>query len=83
MREWFDERSQTVQRRDDLSEKGATMRLGAYSCRIEPQSFAYQAYQNKEISERHRHRYEFNNEYLERLKEAGLVISGTSPNRNR
>ena len=80
MREWFDERSQTVQRRDDLSEKGATMRLGAYSCRIEPQSFAYQAYQNKEISERHRHRYEFNNEYLERLKEAGLVISGTSPN---
>ena len=80
MREWFDERSQTVQRRDDLSEKGATMRLGAYSCCIEPQSFAYQAYQNKEISERHRHRYEFNNEYLERLKEAGLVISGTSPN---
>ena len=80
MREWFDERSQTVQRRDDLSEKGATMRLGAYSCRIEPQSFAYQAYQNKEISERHRHRYEFNNAYLEHLKEAGLVISGTSPN---
>ena len=80
MREWFDERSQTVQRRDDLSEKGATMRLGAYSCRIEPKSFAYQAYQNEDISERHRHRYEFNNEYLERLKQAGMVISGTSPN---
>ena len=80
MREWFDERSQTVQRRDDLSDKGATMRLGAYSCRIEPPSFAYQAYQKEEISERHRHRYEFNNDYLDRLKEAGMVISGTSPN---
>jgi CTP synthase len=80
MREWFDERSQTVQRRDDLSEKGATMRLGAYSCRIETNSFAYQAYQKEEISERHRHRYEFNNDYLDRLKEAGMVISGTSPN---
>ncbi len=80
MREWFDERSQTVQRRDDLSAKGATMRLGAYSCRIDTNSFAYQAYQKEEISERHRHRYEFNNDYLDRLKEAGLVISGTSPN---
>ena len=80
MREWFDERSQTVQRRDDLSAKGATMRLGAYSCRIETNSFAYRAYQKEEISERHRHRYEFNNDYLERLKEAGMVISGTSPN---
>jgi CTP synthase len=80
MREWFDERSQTVQRRDDLSAKGATMRLGAYSCRIETNSLAYQAYQKEEISERHRHRYEFNNDYLDRLKEAGMLISGTSPN---
>ena len=80
MREWFDERSQTVQRRDDLSAKGATMRLGAYSCRIGNPSLAYRAYQKEEISERHRHRYEFNNDYLDRLKEAGMVISGTSPN---
>jgi len=80
MREWFDERSQTVQRRDDLSAKGATMRLGAYSCRIEANSFAYQAYKKEEISERHRHRYEFNNDYMDRLKQAGMVISGTSPN---
>jgi len=80
MREWFDERSQTVQRRDDLSAKGATMRLGAYSCRIETNSLAYQAYKREEISERHRHRYEFNNDFLDRLKEAGMVISGTSPN---
>ncbi|MCK5420337.1 MAG: CTP synthase, partial [Desulfobacterales bacterium] len=80
MREWFDERRQTVQRRDDLSDKGASMRLGAYSCRIENNSKAFQAYQKKEISERHRHRYEFNNEFMDRLKEKGMVISGTSPN---
>jgi CTP synthase len=80
MREWFDERSQTVQRRDDLSDKGATMRLGAYTCRIENNSYAYRAYQKEEISERHRHRYEFNNEFGDRLKEKGLVVSGTSPN---
>jgi CTP synthase len=80
MREWFDERSQTVQRRDDLSAKGATMRLGAYSCHIETDSLAYQAYQKEEISERHRHRYEFNNDFLDGLKEAGMIISGTSPN---
>ncbi len=80
MREWFDERSQTVQRRDDLSDKGATMRLGAYSCHIENNSLAFQAYQKKDISERHRHRYEFNNEFMDQLKEKGMIISGTSPN---
>ena len=80
MREWFDERSQTVQRRDDLSDKGATMRLGAYSCRIEQNSLAFEAYQEAEISERHRHRYEFNNEFKDRLAESGMRISGTSPN---
>ena len=80
MREWFDERSQTVQRRDDLSEKGASMRLGAYSCRIANHSLAFQAYHKEEIFERHRHRYEFNNEFLDRLKEKGMVISGISPN---
>jgi CTP synthase len=79
MREWFDERLQRVQRRDDLSDKGATMRLGAYTCRLEANSLAYKAYQQAEISERHRHRYEFNNEYMNPLKENGLVISGTSP----
>jgi CTP synthase len=80
MREWFDERSQTVQRRDDLSDKGATMRLGAYTCRIENDSHASRAYQREEISERHRHRYEFNNEFRDRLEEKGLIFSGTSPN---
>ena len=80
MREWFDERSQTVQRRDDLSEKGGTMRLGAYTCHLEDNSHAYRAYQKDVISERHRHRYEFNNEFKDRLAEKGLIISGTSPN---
>jgi CTP synthase len=56
------------------------MRLGAYSCRLENNSMASKAYQKEEISERHRHRYEFNNEFLDRLKEKGMVISGTSPN---
>jgi CTP synthase len=55
------------------------MRLGAYTCRLEANSLAYKAYQQAEISERHRHRYEFNNEYVNPLKENGLVISGTSP----
>ena len=80
MREWFDERRQSVQRRDDLSDKGATMRLGAYSCRIEENSLAFEAYNQAEISERHRHRYEFNNEFMDQLKENGMIISGTSPN---
>jgi CTP synthase len=80
MREWFDERRQTVQRRDDLSDKGATMRLGAYSCHIENKTLSHQAYQKEDISERHRHRYEFNNEFMDQLKEKGMIISGTSPN---
>jgi CTP synthase len=80
MREWFDERSQTVEKRDDLSDKGASMRLGAYSCRLENNSMASKAYQKEEISERHRHRYEFNNAFLDRLKENGMIISGISPN---
>jgi CTP synthase len=80
MLEWYDEQTQTVQKRDAGSEKGATMRLGAYRCSIEPGTLAENAYGSKEISERHRHRYEFNNAYKERLREKGLVISGQSPN---
>ncbi len=80
MREWFDEKTQTVQKRDENHEKGATMRLGAYPCRLPlRESAAYKAYQAERISERHRHRYEFNNEYMEILQESGLVFSGLSP----
>ncbi|MBF0163186.1 MAG: CTP synthase [Magnetococcales bacterium] len=68
-----------VQRRDLEVDKGGSMRLGAYPCRLVPGSQAALAYGNLEISERHRHRYEFNNNYRERLVQAGLIISGTSP----
>jgi CTP synthase len=79
MTEWFDERTRTVQRRDASSEKGASMRLGAYPCRLAAGSLARQAYGSDDIAERHRHRYEFNNAYLARMVEKGLVFSGMSP----
>ena len=59
--------------------KGGTMRLGAYPCRIRKGSRLEQIYQKKEIAERHRHRYEFNNDYRDEMKAAGLKIAGTSP----
>jgi CTP synthase len=80
--QWFDYRKNTVQKRDLTSDKGGSMRLGAYPCKLESGTLAHQAYGKTEISERHRHRYEFNNKYLETLKKAGLVISGVSPDGN-
>ncbi|MDO8461870.1 MAG: CTP synthase [Deltaproteobacteria bacterium] len=62
--------------------KGATMRLGAYPCRVEKGTNAFNAYGEKDISERHRHRYEFNNGYMEKLTQKGLVISGICPDGN-
>ena len=62
-----------------ISEKGGTMRLGAYPCDILPGTRAHEAYGRDRIEERHRHRYEFNPAYRDRLTEAGLVLSGTSP----
>lgn len=80
MKEWYDERTQQVEKRDEDSDKGGTMRLGAYPCKLNPDTFAMAAYKTEEISERHRHRYEFNNKFKDQLvKEAGLIISGTSP----
>jgi len=58
---------------------GGTMRLGAYPCLLKPGTIARNAYGRKLISERHRHRYELNNDYRRELEKAGLVISGTSP----
>jgi CTP synthase len=63
----------------NLKNKGATMRLGAFPCVLTPGSLAAEVYGTTEISERHRHRYEFANEYRDRLAQAGLVFSGTSP----
>lgn len=59
---------------------GGTMRLGAYPCKIKKKSLAYGIYKKQYVSERHRHRYEFNNDFREDLAEKGLILSGTSPN---
>ncbi|WP_028314190.1 CTP synthase [Desulfatibacillum aliphaticivorans] len=79
MKEWYDEKTDTIQKRDVTSDKGATMRLGKYPCKLVEDTLACKAYCEDMISERHRHRYEFNQEYLDALKEAGLIISGMSP----
>ncbi len=82
MREWFDYKSNSVIRRSEGFDYGGTMRLGAYPCVLEPGSFAAEAYQAAEISERHRHRYEFNNEYREVLAKHGMLFTGLSPDKN-
>ena len=61
--------------------KGGTMRLGAYECKLKPGTLARKAYGEEFISERHRHRFEVNNDYVARLEKAGLVISGWNPKR--
>ncbi|QSJ18692.1 CTP synthase [Nostoc sp. UHCC 0702] len=63
----------------DVVDLGGTMRLGLYPCHILPNSLAFQLYQEKIVSERHRHRYEFNNTYRQLLLDSGYIISGTSP----
>jgi CTP synthase len=63
----------------EIEDKGATMRLGAWPCVLQPGTNSFRAYGQERISERHRHRYELNPEYRERLERAGLVIAGASP----
>lgn len=65
-----------------ITVKGGTMRLGAYPCNIKPASLAYSIYENEEISERHRHRWEFNNAYLDQCENAGLIASGKNQETN-
>ncbi|MBF0188390.1 MAG: CTP synthase [Magnetococcales bacterium] len=77
MTEWQD--GGDVQRREQESDKGGTMRLGAYPCVLKDDTLAASTYDAIEISERHRHRYEFNNDFRETLESNGLVVSGTSP----
>jgi CTP synthase len=67
-----------VEKRDSDSDLGGTMRLGGQVCHLLPGSKAHAAYQKDQITERHRHRYEFNNAYKEKLEAAGLCFSGTS-----
>lgn len=82
IKEWFDYRTKQMQVRDETSDLGGTLRLGAYPCILSEETFAKKAYNADEISERHRHRFEFNNDYRAQLEEKGLVISGTSPDNN-
>ena len=62
-----------------VTKKGGTMRLGAYPCKIKKGTLAYKVYGEENISERHRHRYEFNNDYRQKCIDNGLILSGTSP----
>ncbi|PID76527.1 MAG: CTP synthetase [Deltaproteobacteria bacterium] len=82
IKEWFDYRSQKMQVRDENTDLGGTLRLGAYPCVLAEGTNAFRAYGRKEISERHRHRYEFNNNYREILEKNGMIVSGTSPDNN-
>ena len=67
----------------DIEDMGGTQRLGAYPCKLKPGTVAAAAYGNQSmISERHRHRYEFNNDYRQEMENHGLVISGVNPDRN-
>jgi CTP synthase len=78
MEEWID-RDQCLQKRDVGSDKGGTMRLGAYPCKVKPGTWAAKAYNQELIYERHRHRYEFNMRYREGLESCGMEVTGISP----
>ncbi len=65
-----------------ITDKGATMRLGAYDCRLRPGTIAAKAYRKELISERHRHRYEVNNHYVPMLGDHGMIFAGVNPQRN-
>ena len=65
-----------------ITEKGGTMRLGSYPCNIIEKSNVHEAYQKAGISERHRHRYEFNNKYKEEFEKAGMIATGINPDNN-
>ena len=75
---WKDQENQIQKREGDVP-MGGTMRLGAYPCVLNEPSLAWEAYQVQTIQERHRHRYEFNNAFLDVLTEKGLIVTGKSP----
>jgi CTP synthase len=68
-----------MEEQKSISNFGGTMRLGAYDCQLKPKSKAAKAYNTEKISERHRHRYEFNNEYLDQFEKAGMQATGKNP----
>lgn len=75
--EW--DKEGAIERREENEDIGGTLRLGSYPCEIKRESLAYHIYKSLEISERHRHRYEVNSQYSEDLSQAGMLISGLSP----
>jgi len=80
----FDEKAEhlvidLMDEQEGIVKKGGTMRLGAYPCKIAPDTTLAKLYKDSTASERHRHRYEFNNEYRERMEARGLKICGLSP----
>ena len=82
MKEWYDFQKKSMQHRDETSELGGTMRLGEYPCDIREKTVAHEAYRQASIFERHRHRYEFNNEYRDMLEKNGMIVSGMCPDAN-
>ena len=70
-----------LEEQKNMQAKGATMRLGAYPCRLKKHSKSYNAYRSSIITERHRHRYEFNNLYRKIMEKKGMVFAGVSPDR--
>ena len=79
--EWVEEDG-NVQTRDSNTDFGGTMRLGSQPCHLDAESTAYKLYGQETIHERHRHRFEFNNNYLQKLQDAGLQIAGKSSDRS-
>ncbi len=79
MKEWYEFRKHATEVRSENSDKGGTLRLGAYPCVLQEGTRAFAAYGTSEISERHRHRFEFNNAFRPELARSGLVFSGNSP----
>jgi CTP synthase len=79
MEKWYDFRKGKIEERSESTQKGGTMRLGAYPCVVEENTLAFTAYGIREIFERHRHRYEFNNAYKGIVTRLGMKISGASP----
>lgn len=71
-----------LEEQKNISDVGGSMRLGSYPCEIKQDSLAYEAYREAMVYERHRHRWEFNNDYRSRLEKEGLVVSGVCPDRN-
>jgi CTP synthase len=71
-----------IEEQKEIKVMGASMRLGAFACELEKGTKSFEAFKNEKISERHRHRYEFNNAYRQQLTQKGLSIAGINPERD-